>query len=153
MNISPAVAADAPAIAVLVRQYESLLVVDPEHAAPFWESMSEQAHRANLASPRFAYFAARVEERLVGYLAMRDGTHLFNLFVQPSWLRRGIATALWKLALQRVPAAGTAGITVNASLNAVPVYLALGFKEVGAKGQQHGIAFVPMLYSVTSDGA
>jgi predicted GNAT family N-acyltransferase len=46
-----------------------------------------------------------------------------------------------------------AGITVNASLNAVPVYLALGFREVGAKGQQHGITFVPMLYPLALKGA
>lgn len=145
MNIRDAVPADAVAIAALVRGYESVLVMQPDSAAPFWESMSVQAHSRNLASPRFAYLLAEVDREVVGFIAMRDGSHLFNLFVQPGQCRRGIGRALWQHMLRHIRQPGDAGaITVNASLNAVPVYQAFGFKEEGAVVRRDGIAFVPM---------
>jgi predicted GNAT family N-acyltransferase len=91
---------------------------------------------------------------MVGFIALRDGSHLFNLFVRRSHLRRGIARALWRHALRHVRQPSTAsGFTVNASLNAVVVYRALGFKEVGSVVRQHGIEFVPMLYSSAQNAA
>lgn len=149
MNIRPGVTADAGPIAALIRQYESTLVSEPECSAPFWESMSEAAHASNLASPRFVYLLAEIDAEMVGFIAMRDGSRLFNLFVQLSKLRLGIARALWLHALNHVSRlSGVGEVTVNASVNAVPVYRAFGFKEVGPAIQQHGVKFVPMLYSL-----
>lgn len=145
--------ADAPVIAALVRRFEALLVVDPVHAAPFWASMSEPAHQSNLVSPRFAYGVAELEGQWAGFIALRDGAHLYNLFVQPECQRRGVATALWRHARQRASEAGAASVTVNASLNAVPVYRALGFRESGEPRRQQGVAFLPMVYTMGSEAA
>jgi GNAT superfamily N-acetyltransferase len=154
MNIRPANASDAGAIAALVREFESVLVEDPDAAAPFWESMSEHAHAQNLASERFRYKVAESGGELLGFIAMRDGFHLFNLFVRRSRQRQGIARALWHSALRDVPRAPAGrGITVNASLDAVPVYRAFGFREVGAVVRTQGIAFVPMRWSLPPDAA
>ena len=151
MDIRPAVAADAGFIASLIRRCEFTLVSQPEYAAPFWESMSEAAHSRNLNSSRFFYALAEVDGERVGFIAMRDKSHLFNLFVEPSKHRLGIGRALWQHALNHLRNLATFDhVTVNASLKAVPVYRAFGFKEAGPLVRQHGIEFVPMLYRQAS---
>lgn len=151
IDIRPAVPADAGAIATLVRRCEVTLVSQPKCAAPFWESMSEAAHSRHLNSSRFAFAVAEAGEKMVGFIAMRDKSHLFNLFVEPSNHRLGIGRALWQHALNHVRSLGTSEhVTVNASLSALPVYRALGFKEVGPLVRQHGMEFVPMLYHQAS---
>lgn len=154
MNIRLALRADAPRLAELVRGFEAMLVEDSTAAAPFWESMSQRAHEENIASERFSYYVAESEGALVGFIAMRDCTHLFNLFVDRSSQGRGIGRTLWQHAAARIPAhARQEHVTVNASLNAVPVYRALGFKPVGDVVRQHGIAFLPMSWERSRNAA
>jgi len=150
MNIHRAAPSDASSIAALVRSFEALLVEDPSAAVPFWESMSERAHAANIASDRFVYYIAETDKRFLGFIAMRDDTHLFNLFVERPSQGLGVARALLQHAVRQLPShARTASITVNASLNAVPAYEAFGFRAVGEIVRQHGIAFLPMRWDRT----
>lgn len=145
MNIRPAVPEDADEISKLVRAFETLLVEDAAAAAPFWESMSARAHRENIGSARFAYHVAEAGGEIAGFIAMRDQTHLFNLFVSPSHQGRGVARRLWEHAARSVPPhAKGRPFTVNASLHAVPVYEALGFQKAGDVMRLHGLAFLPM---------
>lgn len=145
MNIRLAMPEDAARIAELVRSFEALLVEDACAAAPFWESMSQRAHEENIASERFTYYVAESEGVVVGFVAMRDYTHLFNLFVDRASQGRGLGRILYRHAVGRIPAhACQQPVTVNASLNAVSVYQAFGFKPVGEAVRQHGIAFLPM---------
>jgi GNAT superfamily N-acetyltransferase len=81
-----------------------------------------------LASERFRYWVAESESSLLGFIALRDGSHLFDLFVSPENQRSGVGRALWQFALAHASSPiAERDITVNASLNAVPVYLAFGF--------------------------
>jgi len=154
MDIRPATPEDAEAIAALIRSFADLIVEDPAAAAPFWASMSAAAHASNLRSARFRYTVAQAGGELLGYIAMRDGSHLFNLFVRAHDQRRGIARALWQQALRELDASSAElGVTVNASLNAVAVYEALGFREAGAAVHTQGIAFVPMRFAMPAPGA
>lgn len=143
---------DAPAIAALIAGFADDLVLDRAQAGPYLASVSEAAERGYLASPRYRYVVAEVEgprgaasPGLAGFIAMRDTTHLFHLFVERSWHRRGLARALWSRMQREI---GTVepprGCTVNSSLSAVPVYRAFGFVETGPVTHAHGIAFVPM---------
>ena len=154
MNIRPGTTSDAGSIAALVREFEPLLVEDPSAAAPFWESMSEGVHAQNLGSERFRYLVAESGGELLGFIATRDELHLFNLFVSPHRQRQGIGRALWTSVLRQLPIvpAGRC-ITVNASPNAVAVYRAFGFLEVGSVVRTHGIAFVPMQRCEPSNAA
>jgi GNAT superfamily N-acetyltransferase len=152
MQIRPATVDDAADVAALVRASESAVIDDPAGAAPFWEVMSASAHAGYLASSRYRYWVAESQGVMQGYIAMRDVSHLFNLFVAPAHQRTGVGRALWQHALAQTPAPAKAlGITVNASLNAVPAYRALGFAPVGEVVRQHGLAFVPMRW--TAPGA
>jgi len=82
---------------------------------------------------------------LSGFIAIRDGSHLFHLFVERAHQRQGIARILWERALRELCAPSSEeAFTVNSSLSAVPVYQAFGFAPAGSLQSVHGISFLPM---------
>src|SRR5207247_11355794 len=122
--------ADAEAIAALIASFQSELTDDPSGAGAerYLASVSVQAEREYLASERYRYLLAYSDSQLAGFIAIRDGSHLFHLFVERSHQRQGIARRLWERALLELCAPSSdAGFTVNSSLSAVPAYQAFGF--------------------------
>jgi GNAT superfamily N-acetyltransferase len=147
MHIRPGTPGDAKAIASLIASFQPILTLEPSGAGAeqYLASVSEDAEREYLSSPRYAYLIAELEGRMAGFIAMRDRKHLFHLFVAAARQRTGIARALWEQARQLSLRAGPiAEFTVNSSLNAVPVYRSFGFVPAGDIAQAHGIAFLPM---------
>ena len=139
--------ADAEAIAALIDSFQSELTDDPSGAGAdeYLASVSLQAEREYLASERYRYLVACSDSQLAGFIAIRDGSHLFHLFVERSQQRQGIARRLWERALEELCAPGSDGVfTVNSSLRAVPVYQAFGFVSAGSIQSMHGISFLPM---------
>jgi GNAT superfamily N-acetyltransferase len=139
--------ADAEAIASLIATFQSELTDDPSGAGAdeFFASVSVQAEREYLASERYWYLLAYSDSTLAGFIAIRDGSHLFHLFVERSHQRQGIARRLWERALEKLCAPGSdGGFTVNSSLSAMPVYQAFGFFPAGSVQRMHGISFLPM---------
>jgi predicted GNAT family N-acyltransferase len=107
--------------------------------------VSVQAEREYLASARYRYLLAYSGSQLAGFIAIRDGSHLFRLFVERAHQRRGIARLLWERALRELCAPDSErAFTVNSSLSAVPVYQAFGFAPAGSLQSEHGISFLPM---------
>ena len=138
---------DAEAIAGLIASFQSELTDDPSGAGAeqYLASVSVQAERDYLASERYQYLLAYSDSQLAGFIAIRDGSHLFHLFVERKHQRRGIARRLWERALEELCVPGNdGGFTVNSSLSAVPVYEAFGFTPVGSIQSMHGISFLPM---------
>src|SRR6266478_7562025 len=122
--------AGAEAIAGLIASFQSELTDDPSGAGAegYLASVSVQAEREYLASERYRYLFAYSDSQLAGFIAIRDGSHLFHLFVERSHQRQGIARRLWERALRELCAPSSdGGFTVNSSLSAVPVYEAFGF--------------------------
>jgi GNAT superfamily N-acetyltransferase len=139
--------ADAEAIASLIASFQSELTDDPSGAGAeeYLASVSLQAEREYLASERYGYLLAYSDSQVAGFIAIRDGSHLFHLFVERSHQRQGIARRLWKRALEELCGPGSdGGFTVNSSPSAVPVYLAFGFVPAGSIRSMHGISFLPM---------
>jgi GNAT superfamily N-acetyltransferase len=138
--------ADAEAIADLIDSFRSELTDDPSGAGAekYLASVSVQAEREYLASERYRYLLACSDSQLVGFIAIRDGSHLFHLFVERSHQRQGIARRLWERALCELCAPSDGGFTVNSSLSAVPVYQAFGFIPAGSIQSANGISFLPM---------
>jgi ribosomal protein S18 acetylase RimI-like enzyme len=139
--------ADAEAIADLIASFQSELTDDPSGvgAEEYLASVSVRAEREYLASERYWYLLAYSDSQLAGFIAIRDGSHLFHLFVKRSHQRQGIARRLWERALRQLCAAGSDGcFTVNSSLSAVPVYQAFGFVPTGSIQTMDGISFLPM---------
>jgi len=142
--------ADAEAIAALIASFQRELTDDPSGAGAehFLATVSRQAEREYLGSPRYRYLVAYSNSKLAGFIAIRDGSHLFHLFVDRSHQRQGIGRQLWERALREVCVPNSDGVvTVNSSLPAVPVYEAFGFVAAGSIQREHGISFLPMRYS------
>jgi GNAT superfamily N-acetyltransferase len=147
MEIRPGLPTDAEAIARLIASFQSELTDDPSGAGAekYLASVCVHAEREYLASERYRYLLAYSDSQLAGFIAIRDGSHLFHLFVERSHQRQGIARRLWERALRElcIPG-GNGGFTVNSSLSAVPVYQAFGFVPVGSIQSAHGISFLAM---------
>src|SRR6188768_3530671 len=112
--------ADAEAIAGLIAGFQSELTDDPSGAGAeeFLASVSLQAEREYLASERYRYLLAYSGSQLAGFIAIRDGSHLFHLFVERAHQRQGIARLLWERALSELGDPGNKGaFTVNSSLS------------------------------------
>jgi GNAT superfamily N-acetyltransferase len=147
MEFRAGLPADAEAIAGLIASFQSELTDDPSGAGAeqYLASVSVQAEREYLASERYRYLLAYSNSQLAGFIAMRDGSHLFHLFVERSHQRQGIARRLWKRALEELCVPNSDGCyTVNSSLSAVPVYQVFGFISAGSIESKHGISFLPM---------
>jgi GNAT superfamily N-acetyltransferase len=146
MLIRPFQPADIPlAAAVLRRAAETFILHEsaPEHAAAFLAEHDAAGLRRNLDAG-FVYHAAIVDGVLAGFIGVRGGTHLFHLFVDAAYQRRGIARALWRAALDAALQPGHPGVfTVNASNVAVPFYASLGFERT-APVQDAKVPYNPM---------
>ena len=147
MEIRAGSPADAEAIAGLIASFQSELTDDPSGASAeeYLASVSLQAEREYLASERYRYLVAYSYSQLAGFIAIRDGSHLFHLFVERAHQGQGIARRLWERALEELCTPNSDGdITVNSSLSAVLVYKAFGFVPAGSIQSMHGISFLPM---------
>ncbi|MBI3524376.1 MAG: GNAT family N-acetyltransferase [Betaproteobacteria bacterium] len=147
MQIHPAVVEDAAAISALIRSFDGDVSAHPDGCGiePYLASTSPEAEAGYIANPRYTYLTTFCESKLVGVVALRDRTHLFHLFIERSFQRRGIGRALWLAALTTVDPERTIGVfTVNSSLVALPVYEKFGFEPAGPKIEANGISFIPM---------
>ena len=139
--------ADAEGIASLIASFQCELTNDPSGAGAekYLASVSVEAEREYLGSARYRYVVAYSGSQLAGFIAIRDGSHLFHLFVARSHQHQGIARRLWERALEKLCTPNSNGtLTVNSSLSAVPVYESFGFAPAGLLQSEHGISFLPM---------
>ena len=154
MLIRPLAVTDIPAVAALLRELAREFIVhqsSPEGAATFLAENNEMGVRGFLARGH-VYHVAVVGGELAGFVAVRDRSHLFHLFVGKRWHRRGLARALWDTARAAALAAGGDGaFTVNSSNFAVPVYEAFGFVRVGPTQCAKGLYFNPMRFGGPED--
>ena len=147
MTFRPGSPADAEAIVGLIASFQTELTDDPSGAGAeeFLASVSVQAEREYLASERYRFLIADSGSQLAGFIAIRDRSHLFHLFVERSHQRQGLARRLWEQALEKLCTPSSDGsLTVNSSLRAVSVYKAFGFVPAGSIQSMHGISFLPM---------
>lgn len=142
---------DAPAIALLIGALMPYMTLraDGAGAETFIESMACPAIETYVSGAAYHYQVGLIGSELVGVVALRDNSHLFHLFVAQKHHRHGVARRLWDAALRAAMVSGNAeGFTVNSSLHGVPLYQSLGFVATGAKVEQHGIAYVPMVLTL-----
>jgi GNAT superfamily N-acetyltransferase len=135
----------APAAALLRRAALDIILHEstPEGARDFLSRHDADGLRANLAAG-FIYHAALVDGQLAGFIGLRERSHVFHLFVDAAWQRRGIARRLWEHGRDAALAPGHPGIfTVNASNYAVPFYAGLGFVRT-APMQVAAVLYNPM---------
>ncbi len=147
MDIRAGSPSDAEAVAGLIASFQSELTDDPSGAGAegYLASVSVQAEREYLASARYRYLLAFFGSELAGFIAIRDGSHLFHLFVGRAYQRQGLGRRLWQQALRELCTPNSERVfTVNSSLSAVPVYRSFGFAPADSPQSVHGISFLPM---------
>lgn len=151
MHIRPAGTQDAEAISALINDSAHHFLLDSSGvgAERFLAGITPKAILGYITSPNFHYLVAEDGTDLVGAVALRDGRHLFHLFVVPTHQRQGLGRALWAAAKQGA-AKDLENFTVNSSPNAVAVYEQFGFSVNGPRTEMNGIAFVPMKADATA---
>ena len=151
MIVRHAAVADAEAISQLIRGVAHYCTLDPNGvgAESFMESIETAAIRQCVRDPKYQYWVAHLRSDLVGVVAIRDGSHLYHLFVAEQHHRQGVGKLLWQHARDSAVAAGSSGtFTVNSTPYAVPIYESFGFKTTGPRVETKGIASVPMQLTV-----
>ena len=118
-------------------------------------SLSNAGDRGNLlAHPEYLTLGRRglaegrthvAEEdgSLVGFATWAQAGRVFeleDLFVDPEWMRRGIATALVKRIAGVVRAQGAERLEVTANAHALAFYTAAGFVDCGVSDTEFGPA-------------
>ena len=152
MLIRPIEPADIPAAAALLRRAAQTYILpaaSPEDGAAFLADQGEDKLRSRI-DEGYAYHVALVDGALAGFIGVRGRTHLYGLYVDAAWHRRGTARRLWQSARDAALAGGPAhpGVfTVNASDYAVPLYEALGFVSSGPR-QVRLLPYQPMALTV-----
>jgi GNAT superfamily N-acetyltransferase len=147
MHIRLATHSDATAVSQLVSSLAakySTVDFSAEGARTLLSSMEPAAIGRYLASG-YRYHVAEEAGVIVGIVGTRDNAHLYHLFVVESHHRRGVATALWRVARDACITAGNPGkFTVNSSRYARPLYQKLGFVAAGPEDEGEGVFATPM---------
>lgn len=146
MQIRPLEDRDIPAVAALFKAAASEFIVheSPDGAPHFMAENDEAGIRGRVAAG-YVYHVAVIGDVLAGFVAVRDLTHLYHLFVDKRWHGQGIARNLWTHARDAALAAGNPGFfTVNASNFGLPVYAALGFVPTAPLQFKNSLYFTPM---------
>lgn len=146
MHIRPLTPDDIPACAALLRRAAQDFILHestPEGAAAFLAGQGEEAMRGFFGKG-YVYHGAEVDGVLAGFIAVRERSHVYSLYVDSRFHRRGIARRLWETARASALDAAHPGVfTVNASNHALPFYAALGFVPT-APAQAGIVRYNPM---------
>ena len=145
MRIRPLTEADIPAVAALFRELAQEFIVHesvPEGAAMFLRENDEAALRRFIAAGTHVYHVAESEGAIAGFIAMRDRSHIFHLFVAKACHGQGLARKLWDVAREASGHEGT--FTVNSSNYALGVYAKFGFVRTAPKQCVKGLYYNPM---------
>ena len=91
------------------------------------------------------YHIAELDDIIIGIIGFRDNRHLYHLFVNEQYQKKGIARQLWFIAREQCIKNGNAGVfTVNSSVNAKSVYEKFGFVSQSDVLERNGITYIPM---------
>jgi len=139
---------DVANVRSLVETLSCFYMKNNEGSLPEWfvESLTTNEFTKRLNSENFDNFLCELDSELAGYISIRQGTHLYHLFVAEKYQGRGVARALWQHSQDNCL---SAQCTLRSSLSAVPVYKKFGFVESGPVQVKDGIYFQPMIWQRT----
>ncbi|MCL2446768.1 MAG: GNAT family N-acetyltransferase [Oscillospiraceae bacterium] len=93
-------------------------------------------------------FLALDGDRLIGMACERDFKHIRKLYVDETYQRQGIATALMDTLVAAMKQQGAAQITLSSSDHALPFYTRYGFVPTDVRQNSNGLNFTPMVYNL-----
>lgn len=113
-----------------------------EGVAHFMSYLDEELEK-ELAKNQLQLWGTRVNQQLIGILAIRSAKHVALLIVDEAHHRKGIAKGMYQAMLSEL---SPKQLTVNSSPYAVPAYERLGFQRNGDEKTVSGIRFQPMIF-------
>lgn len=156
MSIRIAYAEDVKEIATLVRSLSHYYLPQKISSAqdsstkslsakslPSWllNTLTEEQFLQRINRVEYSNYVYCIDDEIVGYIAMKESSHLYHLFVSETHQGKGIAYKLWKHVGENCSAEK---YTVRSSLYAVPVYKKWGFVETDSIKEKDGIRFQAM---------
>lgn len=151
MRIRAALLTDSKIISELISGLSAKFITgkfSPAGRAHLLSTMTPQAIEKFIQSG-YRYHVAEMDDRLVGVVAVKDGKHLYHLFVAEQYQRQGIAKKLWQLAMEEcINNENTSEFTVNSSEYATDIYERLGFVARPGPRVKNGVVFFPMSLQV-----
>jgi GNAT superfamily N-acetyltransferase len=150
-TIREATLADSDPISKLVYRLAEKFIAQEftrEGAETLLSSMGLTAIKKFIGSG-FGYHIAKIDDRLVGVIGIRDNSQIYHLFVDEKYQNLGIARELWRVARESCLSKGNPGIfTVNSSRYALPVYVKFGFITQSSPQEKNGVIYIPMKLSI-----
>jgi len=116
-----------------------------EEEVPQWfeEELSKESFEKRILSTEYDHFIYVQENKIVGFIAIKDKNRLFHLFVDSKYHKKGIAKALWHYIKEQYD---VSNMSVNASLYAIKTYESFGFIANGEQSEYLGLTYQPMKY-------
>jgi ribosomal protein S18 acetylase RimI-like enzyme len=117
-----------------------------EEEVPKWfeEELSKESFEKRILSTEYEHFVYVQENKIVGFIAIKDKNRLFHLFVDSRYHKKGIAKALWHYIKEQFD---VSNMSVNASLYAIKTYESFGFIANGEQSEYLGLTYQPMKYT------
>lgn len=143
MTIRSAHLADAAQISALISALSHYYLNNQNAKAPNWltDTTTVEAVTERILSPDYVSFVCLAEQKIIGYISIKDRSHLFHLFVSAQHHGRGISRELWNTAKS---ATNATKYTLRSSIYAIPVYQRFGFELKGEALEKEGIQYQPM---------
>ena len=120
---------------------DEVLVIERHSFPSAWSRGSYERELRNRSS---YYFAARHEDRLVGYIGMWvvvGEAHITTLAVHPGCRRRGLGSHLLRLLMEHARQRGAARVTLEVreqNVAAISMYRTFGFQQTGVLRGYYG---------------
>ncbi len=111
----------------------------------FRDFISDQLLKKMFLKGEYQMFVAYDENRLIGFISVRNRCHISLLFVDKAYHRKGIGRALiQKLGEYMITEVGVDYMTVDSAPYATEFYHKLGFWDLAPRQEKKGIIYTSM---------
>ncbi len=123
----------------------SLLKYLFEEETPKWfeDSFNVEEFEKRILSSEYKHFGYVIENKIVGFIAIKEDSHLFHLFVDEKYHQQNIGKKLWEFVKENID---FEVMSTNASLYAINVYESFGFTKDKEIQTYKELEFLPMIY-------
>lgn len=118
---------------------------EPEGVKAFYRFVVDTDLEKMFLLGEYKAFGAFDDDKIVGFIGMRNGNFLSLLFVDETYHHRGIGTNLVGMLVEYLKAQHKKNsLIVYSSPYAVDFYHHIGFCDTGAKTKENGMYYTPM---------